>query len=80
MRKAGMDMWIPVAYELPKNRQRIIISTTDGKVGEASFQEGIPEIDCAPIFLMPHEYDEQYTQEQVTAWMPLPEPYEPLQN
>lgn len=67
--------WIEVAEKLPKDRQHIIISTKDGKVGEAVYHAALDyDLDFPAIWFLLNEYDEQYYTESVIAWMPLPTP------
>lgn len=55
--------WIPVTERLPEERGEYLITTTDGQVDKCFFI-GKGE----RYFFGMHEY--------VTAWMPLPKPYE----
>lgn len=59
--------WIPITERLPEERGEYLITTTDGRVDKCFFI-GKGE----NHFFGMHEY--------VTAWMPLPKPYEEGQN
>lgn len=71
--------WIPVGERMPDKFDRYLISTDDGRVETI----GYGYTDDLPNEIAFHEWDDEEWQcwkPNVTAWMPLPKPYEPQER
>jgi hypothetical protein len=67
--------WIPVTERLPEENKTVIASTKDGVYPETRYSK---EYGWEWAFEAGTDY--WVDLEDVTAWMPLPEPYEPQES
>ena len=67
-RLPSAQQWIPCSERLPKDDETVIVTRDDGTVKIATFEVG--EIENG------WQIGSWYTEDNVVAWMPLPEPYE----
>lgn len=63
--------WIPCEERLPEARRSVIISTKEW-TGEGCYWETTPN----HIIWKGYRWNATYWDDEVTAWMPLPKPYE----
>ena len=69
-----MEMkWIPVSERLPEHEQEVIGCEENGFITRYRYDAEEP-----PCWIDDHE--EFFNFEEIVAWMPLPEPYEPNEN
>ena len=66
-RLPSAQQWIPCSERLPKDDETVIVTRDDGTVKIATFEVG--EIENG------WQIGSWYTEDNVVAWMPLPEPY-----
>jgi hypothetical protein len=64
------QQWIPVTERLPEKRKSVLISTNNGFTGEGCYWETREH-----VIWKGYRWDATYWDEEVVAWMPLPEPY-----
>lgn len=68
------DGWIPCSERLPKARESVLIATSlqhDNWVGEGCYWETTKN----HVIWKGYKWNATYWDNEVTAWMPLPEPY-----
>lgn len=64
------DEWIPVSDRLPKARESVILSTKEW-TGEGCYWETTKH----HVIWKGYRWNATYWDDEVVAWMPLPEPY-----
>lgn len=69
--ESTMPRWIPVTERLPEKGHNILISTSYGYVGEGEYK-GLKEYRHTWV---QYRWSVLLRDDEVTAWMPLPEPY-----
>ena len=68
-----MSEWISVKKAMPKHRESVLI--TDGEtIVTASLDCDMPRVWWDAIGIYAHDYEFEFELEDVTHWMPLPEP------
>ena len=71
-----MDKWIPVSERLPEENETVLINYC--RLNEHSVRMAIwDELHCR---FYNSEYTKYVSVDFVTAWMPLPKPYEPQER
>lgn len=71
-RKPSAQQWIPCSERMPDDGETVLVTRDDGTCKIATFEVG--EIENG------WQMDSWYTEENVTAWMPLPNPYKGEKN
>ena len=66
--------WIPVAERLPKPRESVIISV-NGKYGDWIGEGCYWETTENHVIWKGYRWNATYWDDEIIAWMPLPEPY-----
>lgn len=69
-----MTNWIPVTERLPEIGEYALV-TTNQRVLIAVIVENI---DSTLSWILPYQFDD--CPEEIYAWMPLPEPYRPIEE
>ena len=67
---SATQQWIPVSERLPKEDEYVLATTSWGSITMAERTNGYR---CADWFI--HEGNTNASNEDILAWMPLPEPY-----
>ena len=71
--------WIPVTERLPKPRESVIISV-NGKYGDWIGEGCYWETTENHVIWKGYRWNATYWGDEITAWMPLPEPYKGVTN